>query len=100
MSTDSPFYRFLFYLGNVETGDCYQKKLCNLAFIVANKCIAINWKVGYPPTMHGRNVMLNQIKCYLSHAPNTVKCLLTRPTNNALRGFKGKKVLSKIEMSK
>ena len=38
-------------LGNVDTGDCYQKKLCNQAFIVAYKCIAINWKVGYPPTM-------------------------------------------------
>ena len=44
--------------GNVDTGDCYQKKLCNQVFIAAKKCIAINWKVGYPPTMYGRNVKL------------------------------------------
>jgi hypothetical protein len=38
-------------LGNVDTGDSYQKKLWNLAFIEAKKCIAINWMVGYPPRM-------------------------------------------------
>ena len=45
-------------LGNVDTGDCYLKKLCNLAFIAAKKLSAIHWRVGYPPTMDGRNVKL------------------------------------------
>jgi hypothetical protein len=34
-------------LGNVDIGDCYQKKPCNLVFIAAKICIAINCKVGY-----------------------------------------------------
>jgi hypothetical protein len=45
-------------IGNVDTGDCYQKKMYNQAFIAAKKCISINWKVGYLPTMDGRNVKL------------------------------------------
>jgi hypothetical protein len=46
-------------LVNVDTGDYYQKKLCNLSFIAAKKYIAFNWKVGYPPTMDRRNVKLS-----------------------------------------
>ena len=45
MSTDSPFSPFLLIL------ETYQTKLCNQA---SKKCIAINWKVGYPPTMSQR----------------------------------------------
>jgi hypothetical protein len=45
MFTDFPFSLFLFAWKG------YQKKLCNLAFIAAKECIAIHWKVGYPPTM-------------------------------------------------